>query len=392
MRRSARLPSDLHPSDLASRLAAVTGAVDLTVSNPTVCDFDYPVALLCAALADRSALIYEPAPLGRPETRAAIAAASRTGVAADDVVVTASTSESYALLFKLLCDPAERVAVLRPSYPLVEHLARLEGLEAMPVGLYYTGDTGRWALDLAALETALSHGARAVVVVNPNNPTGSCLSAVERSAVRGLCRQYGAVLIADEVFGPYGFSEAPLPSLAPETGEDAPLTVILDGLSKRGGLPQVKLGWMELHGPAADRQQARQSLEWLADMYLSVATPIQVAAPRLLPALEGIREQIAGRVRSNRAYLARSLVGLPEVDMCGADGGWYTVIRVPQILSEADWVLCLAERHGVILHPGFFYDFTSGAHLVLSLLLPPTQLGEGIARLSAGLHDVIHSE
>jgi hypothetical protein len=379
-RRSHRLPADLRPTALATRLKAAAGAVDLTVSNPTKVGLTYPGAAIREALAGAEVLRYEPAAAGEPRARAA--AAKVAGVEPGDVILTASTSESYALLFQVLCDPGDAVAVPAPSYPLFEHLARLQGVRARSYSLEYDG---RWRVDTGAVRDALAAGAAAVVVVNPNNPTGSAIDEATGAHLRALCAEHDVPLIADEVFRPYGFAAEP-PSAG---GDGEALTVVLDGLSKRAALPQLKLGWMALRGPSAARAELSERLEWAADAYLSVGAPVQVAAPRLLELAPAICAQVRARVAGNRARLSAHAGALPEVDLLAADGGWSAVLRVPAICGDDEWVVRLAEEARVIVQPGFFYDFAAAGYLVVSLLPDPAVFEEGCTRLFEGVRSIL---
>ena len=303
---------------------------------------------------------------------------ARRGVDVDPghIVLTASSSEAYALLFKLLADPGDHVLVPRPSYPLFEYLARLESVEPVPYPLSYDGE---WHLPADAVESALTPRTRAVVVVSPNNPTGSFLKRDEADALAALCARHGLALIADEVFADYAFAHDArrAPSLA--AGGEA-LAFALGGLSKSCGLPQLKLGWIAASGPAPLREQALSRLEVVADTYLSVGTPVQVAAPVLLARRAELQDPIAARARSNLDSLRAALAG-SSATVLQAEGGWSAVLQVPATRSEEEWATALLEEDAVIVHPGFFFDFAREAYLVLSLLPPPHVFVEGVARL-----------
>jgi len=375
MRTSRRIPDDLEPSPLSNRLAGID-AVDLTESNPSRCGFD--LAGVEATLAQAATVHYQPHALGSESARAAVADYVRPWipeVTSERVVLSASTSEAYAWLFKLLCDAGDAVAAPAPSYPLFDVLADLEGVKLSRYRLVYDG---RWRVDMPSLESALRDGARAVVVVQPNNPTGSAMTVDEVARVRALCLAYDAVLISDEVFGPFGADGGRVSTLA--CADDGPLTVVLDGLSKAAALPGAKLSWMLLCG--RDATAARRRLEWIADAYLSVAASIQGALPALLPLAPPIQQQISGRVRRNRKRLAAAFANVPAIDVLATDGGWYGVVRVPRILSEDDLVVALAERARVITQPGYFYDFESDGFLVLSLLVPHDSFAPAIGRMA----------
>lgn len=358
--------------------------IDLTVTNPTNADFVYPERLL-APLGSAAALVYEPSPFGHQPAREAVARDyARRGiiVPSERVILTSSTSDAYSLLFKLLCDPSgDAVLTPAPSYPLFEHLTRLDGVSAVPYLLEYHG---RWTLDLGSVESAWTARTRAVLAVSPNNPTGSCLSAEECDALSSTCASRGAALILDEVFADYPLGADGGPEAqSPRASEPRCLTVRLGGLSKSAGLPHVKLGWMAVEGPDALVCEALQRLEFICDAYLSVSTPVQAAAPALIEGGAVVRRQIAERVRGNYGRL-RELGGHhPSVEVLRADGGWSAVVRVPSRKSEEALVLELLERDGVVVHPGFFFDFAHEAFLVVSLLPPPPVFEAGIGRLLA---------
>jgi hypothetical protein len=331
------------------------------------------------AFEDPRLLVYDPAPAGSLDARQAVAgyyAARGVRVGAERILLTASTSEAYAYLFKLLTDPGDCVLVPRPSYPLFEFLAEMESIEVRHYPLAYHGG---WSIDLEALAAGVSERTRAVVVVNPNNPTGSYVKRAELAAITRLCAERGMALISDEVFSDYAMG--PDAERADTlTGVEECLTFSMSGLSKTAGLPQMKLGWIVAGGPAGERAAAQERLEWIADTYLSVGTPVQCAAAKLLAAGEEvqrrIRERTAGNLCQARAALAGSAANILTVE-----GGWYITVQAPRVRSEEEWVLELLTREDVLVQPGFFYDFESEAYLVLSLLTRPEVFQEGVARL-----------
>jgi alanine-synthesizing transaminase len=383
---SSRVPSNLDSNAVARALSRARAAsrplLDLTASNPTMAGFVYPETLL-APLQSREALTYEPSPFGHKGARAAVAAdyAGRgLTISADRIVLTSSTSDAYSLLFKLLCEPAgDSVLVPIPSYPLFEHLTRLDGVCPVPYRLEYHG---RWTIDLAGVEAAWTPRTRATLAVAPNNPTGSYLSQAEHDALSDLCASRDAALILDEVFADYPLADARRPlSGRDERRRAGSLTFRLGGLSKSVGLPQVKLGWIAVEGPDAEVGRALERLEYICDAYLSVSTPVQVAAPRLLEEGAGVRRQIHERVRANYDDLREMCARHPAVELLRADAGWSAVLRVPSRASEEELVLELLERDDVVVHPGFFFDFPHEAFLIVSLLPPPEIFREGTSRL-----------
>jgi aspartate/methionine/tyrosine aminotransferase len=386
---SSRVPSSLELNAMSRALRAARLAsrplIDLTIANPTKAGFDYPGTLL-APLQAPDALVYEPVPFGAwPAREAAAQDYGRRGVAVspDRIVLTSSTSEAYSLLFKLLCDSsADAVLVPVPSYPLFEHLTRLDGVVPVPYALEYQG---RWVLDYGSVEAAWTPRTRAVLAVSPNNPTGSCLSRAEADWLSSTCAARGAALIIDEVFADY-----PLAMASPESGtsisnpRDVPppcLTFRLGGLSKSAGLPQIKLGWIAVEGPGTAVQEALARLEFICDAYLSVSTPVQVAAPSLITHGRSVRAQIAARIGANHDRLRHLASSHPSIEVLTADAGWSAVIRVPARKTEEEVVLELLERDGVVVHPGFFFDFPHEAFLILSLLPPPAMFEAGVTRL-----------
>jgi aspartate/methionine/tyrosine aminotransferase len=356
---------------LREKRRAGAAILDLTESNPTHAGFSYPEEIV-QALADPRALRYDPQPAGSLAAREAVCRYyAETGhtVAPDQVVLTASTSEAYQYLFKLLADPGDEVLVPRPSYPLFEYLATMESLHVVSYPLVYHGG---WSIDCGALAAAVTGRTRAIVLVNPNNPTGSFLKRDELRFLQSL----GRTLISDEVFADYAFTEdvRRVRTLAATTET---LSFSMSGLSKIAGLPQMKLGWIAISGPAAESAEAMEKLEWIADTYLSVSTPVQQAAPRLLELGKGIQTQIAARVRANLAWLQSAIAADSPCRILTVEGGWYATLQVPRIRREEEWALDLLEQDNVLVQPGFFFDFESEAFLVLSLLTEPHTFREG---------------
>jgi aspartate/methionine/tyrosine aminotransferase len=383
VRFSSRLNWSPHWNALAelreAKRAAGEPVLDLTESNPTAADLDYPAEAILAALSDLRALRYEPAALGLDSAREAVSryyASLGAEVAVSHLVLTASTSEAYAFVFKLLCDAGDEVLWPQPSYPLFEYLAGLECVQARPYPLRYDG---AWHIDFEALERAASPRTRAVILVNPNNPTGSFLDQHEYARLMALCRDRGLAIVSDEVFADFAFAPNPrrVTTLA-AAPESAPLTFCLSGLSKIAGLPQMKLGWMAVSGAGADKAMAR--LELIADTYLSVGTPVQLATPRLLEVGALLRSQIRERTAGNLAWLRGAISGYP-CELLHLEGGWYATLQVPASRSEEEWALALLGDHNVLVQPGYFYDFAREAFLIASLLTPPAEFHEGIHRL-----------
>jgi hypothetical protein len=383
-RFASRIDVDLAPNALAAALAARRAGggriLDLTAANPTRAGFRYPEAEILAALAAPAALGYQPDPRGLPSARAAISAyyaARGESVDAEDLLLTASTSESYALLFKLLADPGDEILVPAPSYPLFEMLAALESVRPVRYPLEHAGDHG-WRIRRDALEANLSPRTRAIVVVHPNNPTGSYLKHPERVWLEALCADRALALIADEVFLDYGLGAACETSFATTQGA---LVFALSGLSKLAGLPQMKLGWIALAGPEQARVRARERLEFIADAYLSVGAPVQHAAGTLLGLRGAVQRQIRERMADNERLLRERCAGGASLRTLEREGGWYAVLELSEAIDEEAFCVRLLEDHGVHVHPGFFFDFERPGVLVVSLLAPTADLAEGIARV-----------
>jgi len=378
---SNRLPGHAEVNALsravASLRAAGTAFVDLTESNPTRVGLPYPADLLNAAASDR-ALCYDPQPFGLRSAREAVAADyARRGVVVDaaEVVLSASTSEAYSWLFKLLCNPGESVLIPQPSYPLFEHLTRLDAVRAVPYRLEYHG---RWEIDCASVAAA-PDDVRAVLLVSPNNPTGSYVSVAEAEALAAICRDRGWAIVADEVFAEYVLDDsAPATEVVRDLGV---LSFTLGGASKSLGLPQIKLAWTIVGGPPAKRTEALSALELIADTFLSVNTPVQVAAPELFRRGAAIRSAIQQRVSRNLSGARARVRSYPACDVLRAEGGWSAVVRVPATRSEEALVLGLLQHEHVLVHPGFFFDFPHEAFLVFSLLPPEDVFAEAFERV-----------
>jgi alanine-synthesizing transaminase len=361
---SSRLDWNVHTNRLSALLKSKQRVLDLTESNPTRAGLEYPGEEILDALADARALRYDPEPRGLLCAREAVAK-YYGDVPASRILLTASTSEAYAYLFKLLCDPGDEILSPRPSYPLFEFLAGLESVRVVQYPLRYDG---LWHIDFHALERAITPRTRAIVVVNPNNPTGSFLKREERSRLE----QFSIPVLSDEVFSDYAFSpdDSRVRSL---TGAANVLTFSMSGLSKIAALPQMKLGWIVAGGPG--HEAALDRLELIADTYLSVATPVQIALPRLLAASAAVRAQITKRTQANLA-LMKSAAHPMHVE-----GGWYAILQVPRTKSEEEWALQLLDRRDVLVQPGYYFDFESEAFLVLSLLTPSEIFAEGLKRV-----------
>lgn len=379
MNFSSRLPSDIRDTRLSLALAEIRadGAelLDLTESNPTRAGFQYDAAGILSALADERSLVYTADPFGLPAAREAIAELHQ--VNASQVLLTSSTSEAYGWLFKLLCDPGDQVLIPRPSYPLFELLAGLESVVLRPYALRY--DAG-WFIDFHSLLSALSPRTRAIVIVNPNNPTGNYVSAQEHAELVAICESRRLALISDEVFSDFALGGIPHSALR----ESRAVTFVLGGLSKLLGLPQMKLAWIISTGPSQAITAARRRLELIADTYLSVGAPVQYAVQRFLRDRRFMQAQIIARLRENLAFLDSHVAG-SSASLLRADAGWQAILRLPRTRSEEEWIELLLRTHGTLVQPGYFYDFDSEAFVVLSLLTEAAVFREGVRRIVTSL-------
>ncbi len=382
--RLRRVPDTAEPNRWSRHLEALCrdGAplLDLTETNPTRVGLGGGSPELLAALADPAALDYAPDPRGDARARAAVAAYyARRGdeVLPGQVVLTSGTSEGYAHLFRLLCAPGERVLVPRPSYPLFEPIAEAEGVRT---GFYPLTAGERWSVDLAALEAAFDPGTRAIVVVQPHHPTGWCASPEERSALERIAAERDVALIVDEVFADFPDPASGPAGVASFAGARRATTFVLSGLSKVCGLPQMKLGWIVAAGPERERAEALRGLEWLGDLFLSVSLPVQLATPRFLESAAPFQERLRARVSRNRARMRARVSEAPHVRLLPSEGGWMACLELPKSSSDEDWSLALMDR-GVIVQPGYFYDFAEEAVIVTSLLTEPADWDLGIERI-----------
>lgn len=380
---SQRLAWDVSANAFTRSIAAKRSAgvplIDLTVSNPTEAFADYPHEAIRNAYAVLKDFTYQPDPFGQPRARNAIGemyADRGVAISADRLCLTASTSEAYALLFKLFCDTGSEILTPSPSYPLFEYLAALESARVVPYRLTYDG---AWFVDFRSLRERIGPKTRAIVIVNPNNPTGSFLKSHEAEELFDIAQRYELPVISDEVFFDYELHEN-ANKVKTLIGSEQTLSFSLDGLSKTAGMPQMKLGWIAMNGPAEQIQIARGRLELLLDTYLSVSTPVQQAAPELLKIGAEFQGQIIARTRRNLDVLGECLRNTPAHTL-HIEGGWSAIVQVPRIVSEETWLMRLLEEQGVIVQPGYFFDMASEAYLVVSLITPPEEFEEGIIRL-----------
>jgi len=382
---SRRLSWDLSHNSLIALIAQKRQAgaplLDLTISNPTEAFPDYPQHSIQCALSRVESFSYRPDAAGDEPARHSIAnwyAQRGIAISPERILLTASSSEAYALLFKLFCDPGDQVIAPVPSYPLFEFLAGFESVRMVPYRLLYDG---AWFIDFTSLRKRITSRTRALVVVNPNNPTGSYLKSSERDELFTIALQNRLPIISDEVFLDYSFGDDDR-RVKTLIGSDSVLSFSLGGLSKSAGMPQMKLGWIVVNGPDREEKEARERLELLLDTYLSVNTPVQRALPNLLAAGSDIQRQIARRTKENLEVLDRLLEPAPAHRL-HLEGGWSAILQMPKTLSEDDWMRRLIEEHNVVVQPGYFFDMSSEPHAVISLITPPEIFREGVRRMVA---------
>ena len=353
--------------------------IDLTISNPTEAGISPDYERVLAALASAKAMTYDPQPRGLLAARQAVsryyAESHNIDLDSDRLLLTTSTSEAYAHVFRLLCNVGDEVLVAKPSYPLFEFLADLSDVKLVPYPLVY--DHG-WRIDLESLRQSATTRTRAVILVHPNNPTGSYVSTAEASALNVFCREREMALIVDEVFLDYAHDGTPRRSFV---GNGEALTFTLSGVSKISAMPQMKFAWVATSGPKTLVDDAIARLEIISDTFLSMNTPVQLAALELLEQRKQIQPVVCDRLRSNLAELDRQLLSAPSCSRLHVEGGWYAILRVPAIESDEELAIRLLREGGVSVHPGHFYDFPREGFLVLSLLTEPSIFRAGVSGL-----------
>jgi len=381
---SDRTHWNLRQNRLSRVLAEVRGRgthiLDLSRSNPTECGFAYDEKAIQRAFTQTELFRYVPDPRGIKYAREALRAYYQerdVPVAADDLVLTAGTSEAYSFVFRLLCNPGDEVLIPSPGYPLLEFLADLCDVKLIRYPLLY--DDG-WQIDFSALAAALSERARGLIVVHPNNPTGHYTSAREQAALYRFCAERGLALIADEVFLDFSLGKTHPSSFA---GNNGTLSFTLSGLSKICGLPQMKLAWIAVTGPAEQKKEALARLEVIADAYLSVGTPVQLALPTLLATRADFQSQVIARIHNNLRELDAQLKRQSACNRLLCEGGWSAVLRVPAIQSDEELAISLLAQKELYLHPGHFYDFSQLGYMVVSLIVPERDFAEGVHRVLA---------
>ncbi len=387
---AARTNWKFHPNQLTLRLKALRESgvqvLDLSESNPTRCQFEYLNTALLSPLANPKNLSYEPNPKGTLEARRAIQNYYREKniwVDSEQIFLTAGTSEAYSLLFRLFVNPGERVLIPHPSYPLFNFLADLNDAQLDFYRLAY--DNG-WHINLESLKNACDSKTKAIVLVHPNNPTGSFVKRKELGEIVKLAQEKSMILISDEVFLDYSFLEDSKRAPSFAANQDVP-TFTLGGISKALGLPQMKLGWIIATGPRELVRSSCERLEVVLDTYLSVNTPVQNALPSWFSVKQRIQNEITNRVQKNRVFLAQHLSSLHPASCLQTEGGWYATLRIPKIQSEEEWALEFLEKDHVYLHPGYFFDFEEEAYTVISLLPSFKIFNEAISRILARIEN-----
>jgi alanine-synthesizing transaminase len=365
---------------LADRLSSGKPVIDLTESNPTKCGFYFAAERILEALSDPAGLHYDPVPQGLLPARSTVVGyyrARNCAINVNDIFLTTSTSEAYSFLFRALCNPGDEVLIPQPGYPLFNFLADIQDVATIRYPLIY--DYG-WQIDFHALQRAITPRTRAIIVVNANNPTGHFCKADDMHRLNQICLEGDLALIADEVFLDFSFGKDILPTFA---SNNKALTFTMSGLSKISGLPQMKVAWLIATGPEALKQQAIARLEMIADTYLSMNTPIQLALPVLLELRDNFQQQCVERTRKNLAHLDKLVSTQKLCTRLNLEGGWYAILKVPLTGSDEELALELLNTRGVYLHPGHFYDFPADGYLVVSLITPELPFAAGIEALFA---------
>lgn len=379
---ASRTNWNLKPNRLSEALARhrATGRklFDLSASNPTECGFHYDSPAIVRALCNPASLQYHPEPRGLKTARQAVSAyyaARGNQVSPNDLLLTVSTSEAYSYAFRLLCNPGDEILIPTPSYPLFDFLADVNDVKLIRYPLFY--DHG-WHVDLHALSQSITARTRGIIVVHPNNPTGHYTKSEEVAQLNQLCSAGNIAIIADEVFLDFSLAKAAQQSFVANSGA---LTFTMSGISKISGLPQMKLSWLAVSGPQELKREALARLEMMADTYLSMNAPIQLAAPVLLQQRAAFQQQLMARVHKNLAQLDSQLAQGQKINRLEVEGGWYAVLRIPATRPDEDLAIDLLEKYDVYVHPGHFYDVPGDGYVVVSLITPEPDFTEGVRRL-----------
>jgi alanine-synthesizing transaminase len=376
----------LTPNALSSLLEAkkANGAtiLDLTESNPTQAGFRYNTKEILAALAQPQSMVYEPDPRGLWKARRAVAdyyQEQGETIDPDALFLASGTSEAYTMLFKLLANPGDEVLIPQPGYPLLTYLAELESLHDVYYPLRYHEVKG-WSIDLDVLEAVITPKTKAVVLVNPNMPTGSYIKRHEVAAINRVCSKHNLALIVDEVFSDFSWGEAP-DRVKTMANHSETLAFVLSGLSKILGLPQVKLAWIVVSGNQDLLELARDRLEMIADLYLSVGTPVQHGADLLLRQRQAMQHQMLSRIADNSEFLKERFARAGNARVLNREGGWYAIVKIEDRLSDEQRVLQLLEQDNTLVHPGYFHEFDQEGFIVVSLLTAVEAFRAGVSRI-----------
>ncbi len=384
---ASRTNWNLKPNRLAEALEQHRSSgrplLDLSASNPTECGIKYDAPAIMRSLCAPASLLYRPDPKGLKSARQAVSdyyAERGEGVSVDDLILTASTSEAYSFIFRLLCNPGDDLLIPTPGYPLFDFLADVNDVRMVRYPLFY--DHG-WHIDIHALKQAITPRTRGIIVVHPNNPTGHFTKTEEIAQLNQVCSANQMAIIADEVFLDFILGSAQKSFVA----NPGALTFTMSGISKICGLPQMKFAWLAVSGPKAEKREALARLEMIADTYLSLNAPIQLAAPVLLQQRKKFQEQCMGRVRANLAQLDAQLADNQHLNRLVVEGGWYAVLRIPATRPDEELAIELLQKHDVYVHPGHFYDFEGDGYLVVSMITPEQDFSEGVRRVLSGFSE-----
>jgi aspartate/methionine/tyrosine aminotransferase len=382
---ASRTNWNLQPNRLAEALERHKSSgrrlVDLSASNPTECGFKYDAAAIMRSLCAPASLQYRPDPKGLKSARQAVSdyyAEHGEAVAIDDLILTASTSEAYSFIFRLLCNPGDELLIPTPGYPLFDFLADVNDVTLVRYRLFY--DHG-WHIDMHALKQAITPRTRGIIIVHPNNPTGHFTRPEEVAELNQICTANQMAIIADEVFLDFSLGAAQKSFVA----NAGALTFTMSGVSKISGLPQMKFAWLAVSGPEDTKREALARQEMIADTYLSLNAPIQLAAPVLLQQRRQFQQQLMARVRANLAELDAQFAEKQHVSRLTVEGGWYAVLRIPATRPDEELAIELLQKHDVYVHPGHFYDFPGDGYLIVSLITPEQDFSEGLRRVLSAI-------
>ena len=367
---------------LNEKKSAGVKILDLIESNPTNAGFDYNETGILNSIAKPESMKYVPNPKGLESAREAVSQYYREKsitINTDNIFLTSSTSEAYSFIFRLLTDPFDEVLIPRPSYPLFSFIAEMETVNIKYYNLIYS-DNKTWEIDFESINSQLTEKTKAIILVNPNNPTGNFVKLKEINLLLKICKANNIALICDEVFMDY-ILETERNSTFSLAGINYVLTFTLSGLSKICGLPQMKLSWIVVSGPDKECEEAKAKMEIITDTYLSVGTPIQLAASDLLIGKEFIQKQIKKRVLRNYDYLKTESERKDYFELLRTEGGWYSVLKIPNNINEDTLAFELLDKKNVYIHPGYFFDFNEEGYIVVSLLTPEEKFNKGIKRI-----------